>query len=226
VFSGGMPPGLGQDIAPLLGYLDRQEIPYDIATDLDLVFGSAPGADREGVLVLSPGQWTTRPLAKRLRTYVENGGRVALFGPHALTGSVTVGDGVLTRPSPLTEVDALGGRLAPVRKLEDGTPLTVLQEDRSLRLLEGFSGSLEGFTQTEDLTAPGDGELRVAVGEETTALEPAFSAVAVGDGLVIRLGLPEWGVRLATGSGAVAQLTSNVVDVLRGVRPRTRTAGG
>ena len=64
------------------------------------------------------------------------------------------------------------------------------------------------------------------MGEETTDLMPALSAVESGDGLVIRVGLPEWGQRLAAGSAPVEQLTANVLDLLRGVEPRVRTARG
>ena len=224
VFSGGQPPGLGREIGPLLAHLDTHEIPYDLATDLDLAFGGEPGAQREGVLLPSAAQWTTRPLARRLREYVQNGGRVAVFGPRALTGTVTVGDGVLARPSPLTEVDAFGGRLAAVGARSG--PLTVQQEDPSLGLLEGFSGQLGGFTAVEELVTPGDGELRTGVGVESPDLLPALSATALGDGLVIRVGLPGWGQRLQDGSAAVEQLTLNIADVLRGAKPRVRTAKG
>lgn len=223
-FGGGVPPGLGREMAPLLAFLDRQEIPYDLVTDLDLAFGGEPAGHREGVLMPTAAQWTSQPLARRLRRYVDEGGRVAVFGPRALTGSVTVGDGVLSRPSPLTGADAFGGLLGSRRGLT--APLTVLQEDPALGLLEGFSGRLDGFEAVEELTSPGEGEVRTGVGEETTDLQPALSAARYGEGLVIRVGLPGWGARLEQGSGAVEQLTLNVADVLRGVEPRVRTARG
>ena len=78
----------------------------------------------------------------------------------------------------------------------------------------------------EELEATGGGEIVAGVGEESTDLLPAFSATEVGDGLVIRVGLPEWGQRLDDGSPAVEQLTSNILDLLRGVQPRVRTARG
>ena len=127
---------------------------------------------------------------------------------------------------PSTDVDAFGGRLGTVRLLGAGTPLSVTADDPSLGLLEGFSGRLAGFTKVEELEATGGGKAVAGVGEETTDLLPALSAVETGDGLVIRVGLPEWGQRLSEGSAAVQQLTANILDILRGAKPRVRTARG
>ncbi len=224
-YPAGSPPSLARDVAPLLERLDELEIDYDLATDVDLAF-DAPLTNGQGVLLPGSARWTTRTLAKRLREFVDGGGRVAVFGPEALTATVTVADSVLSRPTPSTDVDAFGGRLGAVRLLEPGTPLSVTADDPSLGLLEGFSGRLDGFTRVEELEATGGGQVVAGVGEETTDLLPALSAVETGDGLVIRVGLPEWGQRLSEGSAAVEQLTANVLDILRGAEPRVRTARG
>lgn len=224
-YDGGLPPGLLSEIAPLLLAMEEAGLRYDLQTDLDLAFSDAPGDDQRGVLMAGEPTWISPDLARRLRRYVRAGGRLALFGPRALRASVSIGDGVLARPSPLTAVDALGARLAAVRDF--GGPLTVLDEDPGLRLLEGFSGRLGGFERIEEVLAAGRGaEVATSVGEETERLRPALSAARIGEGLVIRIGLPGWGTRLADGDGAVEQLTGNVVDILRGVRPKARTARG
>jgi flagellar hook assembly protein FlgD len=220
----GTPPGLYSEIAPLLLAMDAAKLRYDLATDLDLDFGDQPTADDRGVIMAGRPTWVSTAVARRLRRWVEEGGRLALFGPDALRASVSVGDSVLARPSPVTVVDALGGRLAEVRPL--ASDLTVLAEDPDLRLLEGFSGILRGFDAVEELVSAGRGKVTTSVGEETDDLRPAFSATVQGDGLVIRVGLPGWGVRLKSGDQAVGQLTANIVDVLRHVRPRPRTARG
>ncbi len=224
-YPGGLPPGLLSDIAPLLTYMDDVGLRYDLATDLDLSFTSAPGGEQRGVLMAGEPTWISRGLAKRLRGYVRDGGRLALFGPQALRASVSVGDAVLARPSPVSPVDALGGRIAAVRAF-DG-PLTVLDEDPDLGLLEGFSGRLGGFGEVEELLGPGAGaKVTTSVGEETDQLRPALSAATVGKGLVVRVGLPGWGEHLVRREGPVTQLTANIIDLLRGVRPKPRTAKG
>jgi flagellar hook assembly protein FlgD len=221
----GTPPGLYSDIAPLLLAMDAAKIRYDLETDLDLDFGGGPTADERGLIMAGRPTWVSRDLARRLRSWVEKGGRLALFGPAALRASVSVGDAVLARPSPITEVDALGGHLAPVREL-DGD-LTVLAEAPELGLLEGFSGVLGGFTSVEELISAGKGDdVKTSVGVESEKLRPALSATQQGKGLVIRVGLPGWGVRLKEEDPAVVQLTANIIDVLRHVTPRPRTARG
>ena len=46
---------------------------------------------------------------------------------------------------------------------------------------------------------------------------------ALGDGAVIRVGLPEWGAKLQARSVPVQQLTRNVADLLRGAEPKIRS---
>jgi hypothetical protein len=52
---------------------------------------------------------------------------------------------------------------------------------------------------------------------------PVLAATRIGEGLVIRVGLPEWSQRVVT-DPEVAQINRNIVDLLRGVRPRLRSS--
>ena len=54
-------------------------------------------------------------------------------------------------------------------------------------------------------------------------MRPALTLSDVGDGIVIRVGLPEWGARLRAGAVPVQQLTRNIADILRGATPRIRS---
>ncbi len=227
-YRGGLPAGLASDVAPLLVWMDRQGLRYDLTTDLALSFDDEP-AGRKGVLLAGAPEWVSRPVARRLRRFVSDGGRLALFGPRALRASVTVGDALLSRPTPVTDTDALGARLAAVRRLAPAPggalpALTVLRDDAALGLLEGFPGELGGFSEVEELVSPGRGKVVTSVGEETAKLRPALSAVTMDKGLVIRVGLPEWVRRLQAGDASVTQITRNVIDLLRGVKPRARAA--
>jgi flagellar hook assembly protein FlgD len=248
-YDGGLPTGFADDVAPLLVWLDRNHLGYDVTTDLalSLTDGQPKVADRAGILFVGAPEWVSRSLARRLRRFVSDGGRVALFGPRAMRSGVTVGDHELTRPTVASPQDAFGARLAGVRELkpgDDGSPpaLTVLQDDVRLGLLTGFSGELTGFTRVEELIGPGArAKLVTGVGKALTDQElaaaeaddkpprperAAFSATTEGKGLVIRIGLPQWAQRLDAGDPAVAQLTRNVVDVVHGTTPRPRSADG
>ena len=57
---------------------------------------------------------------------------------------------------------------------------------------------------------------------KTVDLRPALTAVQLGKGVVIRVGLPQWAQRLSDPN--VAQVTRNIVDLLRKVQPRIRSA--
>jgi hypothetical protein len=49
----------------------------------------------------------------------------------------------------------------------------------------------------------------------------ALTAIKLGDGLVIRVGLPQWTQRFK--DAEVSQITRNIVDLLRGVEPKIRS---
>jgi hypothetical protein len=51
---------------------------------------------------------------------------------------------------------------------------------------------------------------------------PALASTEFGDGVMIRVGLPEWTQRLDE-DRQVSQITLNIADILRGVRPRIRS---
>jgi len=222
-YPGGLPTGIARDVGPLLAFMDEAGYHYDLTTDLALSRDEEPAEDRPGVLFLGSPEWVSPDVAEHLRTYVKGGGRLALFAPRSLRATVKIQDRRLTDPTPAAPEDALDGRIGDVRALSN--PLVVFKEDDSLGLLEGFAGELTGFTQVEELLDPGpDAEVATAVGEETTDLRPAFSASTDGDGVIIRVGLPEWVSKLADEDPNVQQLTYNIIDVLRDARPHARGA--
>ena len=81
----GMPATFADQTAPLLVFLDRARIRYDLTSDIALNRSRDPRAtDREGVILAGPLRWVGRSLARRLREYVEDGGRLAGFGTDSL----------------------------------------------------------------------------------------------------------------------------------------------
>jgi hypothetical protein len=234
----GLPVGFAEQTAPLLAFLDRSRIRYDVTSDLALADSSDPRpTDREGVLLAGPARWVPRASAARLRRYVQRGGRLASFGEESLRRGVTVQRGRLVRPTQPSTTDAFGARLRPVRRLGRPAALVPLQEDPELGLLEGTSASLDGFRVLEESLPSSRSrlKLRIGVGQdrgeeapidaETGAPEapkPALTGSRLGAGVVIRVGLPEWGRRLRDDAD-VQQVTRNVADILRRVRPRPRS---
>ena len=247
VLDDGLPEDLLQRVAPLLVQLDRSKIRYDLTSDLDLALSrtSAPRvSDRKAVLLAGSERWITRNYGRRLRRYVLEGGRLASFGVESLRRGVTIqrsrdnSAGRFVRPTQPSVQDPFGTRFEEVRST--GTPpiLSLIEGDAGYGLLEGFDGALGGFTELEesDLPAEGRGRTLAALGVETAVEEtsevpeelppeplPVLSATQLGDGLMIRVGLPQWADRIDE-DRQVYQLTRNIVDLLRGTEPKIRTA--
>ena len=240
----GKPAGFSTQVAPLLRYLDRNRIRYDLTSDLDLALTDSPRAsDRKAVLLAGSMRWVTRPLARRLRRYVQDGGRLATFGAETLRRGVTLRadaserSGELLRPTQPDSQDPFGARLDPVRRAEAAQPIAQLGGDPAYGLFEGTGGSLEGFSAFEESAPPEEGgkeTLLGAMGVPPAEPDPdapadeappeqrfALTASRLADeGLIIRVGLPEWTRRLK--DPQIDQVTRNIVDLLRGQEPKIR----
>jgi hypothetical protein len=241
----GLPAGFADDVAPLLVFLDRHRIRYDLTSDLDLDLTRNPRAsDREGVLFAGAERWVTRSLARRLRRYVTDGGRVALFGGDSMRRGVRLrvresdDSGTLSRATQPTATDPFGARLGKLRTTSAPVALSQIDDNTDYGLMEGAL-DLSGFTRLEEsvpvtgkgaklLTAvgqpltPEEEAAATASGKDPRELRPALTAVQLGKGVVIRVGLPDWPQRL--GEQYVSQVTRNIVDILRDVPPRIRSA--
>jgi hypothetical protein len=241
----GLPSGFADEVAPLLVFLDRHRIRYDLTSDLDLDLTRNPRAsDREGVLFAGSERWITRTLARRLRKYVTEGGKVAMFGADTMRRGVRLrvrasdDSGTLLRATQPTPSDPFGARLGKLRTTSAPVRLSQMDDNTDYGLMEGAL-DLTGFTQLEEsapvtgkgaklLTAvgqplsPEEEAAATASGNDPRELRPALTAVQLGKGTVIRVGLPEWSQRLDDES--VSQVTRNIVDILRGVPPRIRSA--
>ena len=238
LLASGLPAGFAGQIAPLLVFLDRQHIGYDVTTDLTLAASRRGLAqERSGVLLPGPLQWVTTGLAGRLRRYVDGGGRLAMFGADSLRRGVDVGRDRLLRPLPQTAGDPFGTRLRPLRRQPSGADaLQPIADEGGTGLLTGVE-TLPGFTVLEE--SEGTEKVRAALAAVDTAAQnkaeaagdplpksyPALALARVGKGFVIRVGLPEWGRRLAAGQPEVQQLTRNIADLIRGYQPRIRSYG-
>jgi flagellar hook assembly protein FlgD len=230
-----LPAGLRTVQAPLLTFLDRAKIRYDVTTDLALSLGDGPRAtDRPAVLLAGPERWITVAYGRRLRRYVEDGGRLATIATGSLRRGVTLlsraqgSSGQLIRPTQAVDRDPLGARLRPLRTLPQGTTLQPIAGSATAPLLAFWDGTLSGFGAVEESEPPdtqGGARLVTAVGVAPGTSggvedqpHPVLTQTALGKGTVIRVGLPDWAARTTTDTD-VAQLTWNAVDVLLGVKP-------
>jgi hypothetical protein len=244
VFDDGLPEDLLKRVAPLLVQLDRAKIRYDLTSDLDLALSRSPRvSDRKAVLLAGSERWITRAYGRRLRRYVLEGGRLASFGVESMRRGVTIQHnrdktaGRFVRPTQPSIQDPFGTRFDDVRSAATPPILSLIEGDASYGLLEGFDGALGGFNVLEESDLPGEGrgETLAALGIETATEEtpevpeelppepkPALSATRIGDGLMIRVGLPQWAERIDE-DRQVYQITRNIVDLLRGSEPKIRT---
>ncbi len=125
-----------------------------------------------------------------------------------------------------------------MRRADAEAPLSQLGGDPGYGLFIGTGGTLGGFSAFEESAPPEEGGKATVLGAmgvappepdpDAPADEPppearyALTAIRVGEkGLVIRVGLPQWAQRLR--EQPVAQVTRNIIDLLRGQEPQIRT---
>ena len=156
----GLPATFADQTAPLLVFLDRARIRYDLTSDLalDRSRARAPPTARACC-------WPARcagsraTLARRLRRYVEDGGQLASFGTDSLRRGVRVGPSRLSRPRsrrrPTRSARASTRSRARARAAGRFVPLTALADDAALGLLTGSDGVVDAFGRLEESQARG-----------------------------------------------------------------------
>lgn len=195
-FAGGeLPPRLRSEVMPLLRFLDRARLPYDLTTDLSLAAGEGPAlGNAPGIAVAGSATWLPRGIRDRLVEEVADAGKaVAVFGARSLRRTVALDGERLRFPSPPRPDEAFGERteLTPVAP---PAPLAV-GRDR-LGLLEPTDGLFGEFGLVErSQSLPDDARLLSAAGREPG--QPAFVAYRLGRGVVVRAGTPQWARQLA-----------------------------
>ncbi|HEX6459168.1 MAG TPA: N,N-dimethylformamidase beta subunit family domain-containing protein [Thermoleophilaceae bacterium] len=211
-FAHGLPPaGLVDRVDPLLRFLDRTKVPYEITSDLALAEGRGPQlAGRRGVMFVGDETWLTDKLDLALRSYVERGGRVASFGTDSFRRRVGLAGSQLVNPTPPERVNVFGEQTASVRIQQ--APMVVNQPD-TLGLFAGVSGGLLGsfdqFEQSQRLV--GGTQILSSAGRDPK--HPAFVAYRLGKGIVVRVGSSQWASSLA-GDVELTDVTRRVWSLL------------
>ncbi|MFL5827226.1 MAG: N,N-dimethylformamidase beta subunit family domain-containing protein, partial [Thermoleophilaceae bacterium] len=206
---GRLPAGIDTHEIPLLRFLDRSKLPYDVTTDLALARGQGPRIDgRSGIIFAGSERWLTEKVDLALRNYVEKGGKVASFGTDAFRRRVDVGPATLSSPSSAEPVNVFGEQVAAANS--EPAPMVVFRDAIQLTAhTGGFIGQFTQFEQSRNLVA---GAAVVAAAGRDQA-HPALVAYKLGKGLVIRIGTPEW-ARSLNGDLDVAQVTRRTWQLL------------
>jgi hypothetical protein len=188
----GLPAGFSRREAPLLAFLDRAGLRYDLTTDVALARGRPPTLQgHRGAVLAGVPRWLPGDVGQRLSGWADTGGRILVLGTDALRRTAQLNGNQLSRPSGPASVDALGDRQVALASVGQ---LLVFRDDK-LGLFTGTDGLFTGFgpaERSEDLGS----KVQAAAGPQEG--QSVIVAYTVGKGVVIRTGLPEWTARLGS----------------------------
>jgi len=189
---GGLPPRFDAEVGPLLDYLDREGLPYDLTTDVSLARREGPAlGNAPGVAFAGSALWLPEPLMRRLRDEVGDGLRVAVFGADALRRTVRLRGELLADPSRRRPADAFGEATAMLET--SNAPLSVFEDGQGI--FEGLDSFIGDFSVFEESTRLPTGSRSIAAAGRDPR-RPAFVAYGLGGGMVIRVGTPQWAQEL------------------------------
>jgi hypothetical protein len=185
---GGLPPRFRAEVGPLLRYLDRERLAYDLTTDVSLARREGPAlGNAPGVALAGSALWLPESLMRRLRDEVEDGLRVVSFGADALRRTVRLDGDRLVEPSGRRQVDVFGEGSSILRT--SSAPLSVFEDGLGLfDDLDSFFGDFTVFEESGGL--PTESRRIATAGRDPR--RPAFVAFGLGGGMVIRTGTPQW----------------------------------
>jgi hypothetical protein len=209
----GIPPQLRRHEALLLAQLDREGRRYDLTTDVALARGEGPRLDgHRGVIIAGHARWLDGRVARALRSFVRGGGNVLSVGTQSLRRSVTLTPGGrAVTPTLPTQRDLFGARLRPIVR----EPVTLVNVADEIDLFAGTAGQFGGidaFEQTLDVRGA-DGAIAAAAATQDGARR-VIVASRLGQGLVIRPGLPDFSASLQD-NAELAELLDRIWTLLR-----------
>ena len=190
-FASGLPVGFNSEVAPLLRYLDRERLAYDLTTDVSLARGEGPAlGNAPGVAFAGSALWLPDPLMQKLRDEVADGLRVASFGADAFRRTVRLSGDRVSDPR-RRRANAFGEVTTPLKTSH--APLTVFED--GLNIFQGLDAYIGDFTEFEQSQHLPTGARQIATAGRDPN-QPAFVAYGLGGGIVIRSGTPQWAGQL------------------------------
>jgi len=209
---GGLPMGVAEHVAPLLAAIDRAGLRYDITTDVALARGQGPRLrGHSGVVLAGDTTWMDGRVQRSLRAWVRGGGRVLQTGTGSLRRSVRVTGTRIEDPTQATARDLFGVRLSNVTSAPGVTLTNTV--DR-IGLFQGTDGVLGPFDAYEATTSVGADANILAVASTPDARSDVLVASRFGDGVVVRLGVPDLPSRLSSDPELV-ELLKRIWTLLR-----------
>jgi flagellar hook assembly protein FlgD len=197
----GLPAQLPRHEALLLAWLDREHHRYDLTTDVALARREGPTlAGHRGVILAGDTRWLDERVARALRTFVRGGGRLLSVGTQSLRRTVRLTpQRRAIAPTPPTPRDLFGARLGPVERVSPLAQATLVNVIDNIQLFAGTGGQFAGigaFEQTLDVR--GGARAIEAAAATQDGRRQVIVASRLGEGVVIRPGLPDFAASLKT----------------------------
>lgn len=209
----GIPDQVRRNEALLLSQLDREGRRYDLTTDVALARGEGPKLEgHRGVIIAGDARWLDGRVARQLRDFVRDGGRLLSVGTRSLRRSITLTPrGRAITPTLPTQRDLFGARLRPVVR----EPVTLVNVADEIDLFSGTAGQIAGIDSFEEtLDVRGGTDAIAAAAATQDGDRQVIVAARVGQGLVIRPGLPGFSAALRDNT-ELAELLDRTWTLLR-----------
>ena len=193
----GLPKQLPTQEALLLSQLDREGHRYDLTTDVALARKEGPTlSGHRGVILAGDTRWLDPRVSRSLRAFVRDGGTLFSAGTQSLRRTAALTPrGRAIEPTLPTARDLFGARLRAVERPD--APATLVNVVDDIQLFAGTDGQFAGigaFEQTLDVR--GGSSAIAAAAATQDGRRQVIVASRLGDGIVIRTGMPGFSASL------------------------------
>ena len=148
---GGLPPRFDAEVSPLLRWLDRERLAYDLTTDLALARREGPALGNAPGVAFAGSELWVAAAADGAPARLRRGRRArGVFGADSFKRTIDLRDDTARNPSPPRRANAFGEQTELLHTSK--APLTVFED--GLGLFEGMSSFVGEFTRVRGLTRP------------------------------------------------------------------------